>query len=129
MIKIFVYGTLKEGFKLDGSCAEIRESVVKNAKAKGTLFNLGPFPGAKFDTQDTIIGELHEFSNDLEALRVIDNIEGYYPDNKENSLFLRKLIDVSYQNNEKIKAYAYEFNFDRYEVRQTKIKTGVWEEN
>ena len=39
MVRIFVYGTLKEGFALDGSCLEYRKKVTKDVEVDGTLFN------------------------------------------------------------------------------------------
>ena len=127
MIKLFVYGTLKKGFALDGSCPTTRKSVVEGVKTSGTLYDLGPFPGARFNTKNIITGEVHVFENAEETLSIMDSIEGYNPENKKDSLFIRKVIDVVYEDGKKTKAHAYEFNFGRYDVKQTKIKTGIWE--
>jgi len=127
-VNIFVYGTLKEKFSLDGQCTTKRKLVIKNIKINGTLFNLGPFPGVKFNTKDVVIGEIHTFENKKKTLAIMDSIEGYDSKNKNKSLFIRKLISIIYKNN-KIKAYAYEFNFNKYnDIKKIKIKTGIWEE-
>ncbi len=128
MVKIFVYGTLKEGFALDGSCTTKRISVVKNVKIDGTLFDLGPFPGIKLNTGGTVIGELHTFRNSSKTLAMMDSIEGYNPKNEENSLFNRRTTDVMNKSGDLEKAYVYEFNFGKYEIEQHIIKTGIWEE-
>jgi len=129
MVKIFVYGTLKERFSLDGQCTTKRKSVIKNVKTSGTLFCLGSFPGAKFNTENIIIGEIHKFENAKKTLNEMDSIEGYHSNDKTNSLFRRIIIDVVYKNGKKTKAYAYEFNFDKYnKIKKYKIKTGIWEE-
>ena len=128
MIKLFVYGTLKKGFALDGSCPTSRRSVDDGVKTSGTLYDLGPFPGARFNTKNTIIGEVHVFENAKETLVIMDSIEGYNPENKKDSLFIRKVIDVIYKDGKETKAYAYEFNFERYNIKQTIVETGIWEE-
>ncbi len=128
MIKIFVYGTLKEGFPLDEQYTTKRKSVVKNVKTSGTLFNLGPFPGAKFNTKDIIVGEIHKFKDAKQILSEMDVIEGYNHRDKTNSLFYRIIIEATYKNGKKVKAYAYEFNFDKYNnIKKRIIKTGIWE--
>ena len=128
MVRIFVYGTLKEGFTLDGSCLEYRKEVTKDVEVDGTLFNLGSFPGIKLNTGHKVIGELHTFENSEEVLNIMDSIEGYNPGNEKQSLFIRKTITTNHDD-EKIEAYAYEFNFDAYEIENDIIKTGIWEEN
>ena len=124
MIKIFVYGTLKEGFSLYKSYNN-RKSIIKNVIVSGTLFNLGPFPAAKFNTNNTIIGEVHTFYNKDKILKIMDKIEGYDSKNIDTSLYIRKIIDIVYKN-KKEKVYAYEFNFNKYSVQKTIIKTGIW---
>lgn len=129
MIKIFVYGTLKKGFKLDGQCTTKRKHIIKNVNTSGTLFNLGPFPGAKFNTKNVVIGEIHIFEDIKNTLQQMDYIEGYDSKNKINSLFIRRKINVFNKNNKKIKAYAYEFNFDKYNIKKFQIKSGIWVKN
>jgi len=125
MVKIFVYGTLKEGFPLFNARCDDIKSVIKNVTVNGTLFDLGPFPAAKFNTDDTITGEIHTFNNKKETLEVMDRIEGYNSKNINSSLYIRKMIDVIYKN-KKEKVYAYEFNFNRRDIKKNKIKTGIW---
>ena len=127
-IKVFVYGTLKEGYPLDGYCLKERKKITKNVKVDGTLFNIGPFPGVKFNTGGKVIGEIHEFENPEKVLKTMDGIEGYNPVNEKQSLFIRRMITIPY-NNKEVEAYAYEFNFETYEIEHNIIKTGIWEEN
>lgn len=124
MVKIFVYGTLKEGFPLYNTCDD-RESVIKDIIVSGTLFDLGPFPAAKFNTDDTIIGEIHTFYNKNKTLSIMDRIEGYSSKNINSSLYIRKKIDIIYKN-KKEKVYTYEYNFNRYPAEKIKIETGIW---
>ena len=124
MVKIFVYGTLKEGFPLYNNFNK-RHSIIKDITVNGTLFNLGPFPAAKFNTQDTIIGEIHTFYDKDKTLAIMDRIEGYNSENINTSLYIRKMINITYKN-KKEKVYAYEFNFDRHPINRIKIETGIW---
>lgn len=86
--KLFVYGTLRPG------SADI-------VQIPGKMFALGWFPGVKLDEEssDTFTAEVVEIDNT--ALTNIDRYEGYYPEDEEMSLFVRK----PYQD-----GFIYEFN-------------------
>jgi hypothetical protein len=72
------------------------------------LLNLGWFPGIVENPQNKegFIGELYEVPNHLwdEFIKQLDYYEGYYPDNRHPSLFVRKEVEV---NGEPTTVYAY----------------------
>ena len=84
-MKVFVYGTLMGGLQ--------REEALSNSLflgfgyINGTLYNLGNYPGLK-DGNDKVFGELYEIS--LPTLNYLDQIEGYFTEQPENSLYIRK---------------------------------------
>ena len=97
-LNLFVYGTLRSG--------QFRNDVLGNSKLVGTgitngvLYDLGPFPGAKFSGKKSLTGDVYEINQ--ETLSTLDFIEsnGY--------LFERKIVHVLV-NNEYRECWAYEF--------------------
>ena len=91
---VFVYGSLKKGFRLNGSLEGQRYVGIACTEPKYSLFNLGQFPGL-IDEQHPefghkaparqIWGELYEVDED--CLIHLDKIEGV-----ENDYYKRKVI-------------------------------------
>lgn len=111
MINLFVYGTLRSGHS--------RSDILENSKligtgvTRGTLYDLGPFPGTKFNKGSDVIGEVYEINQ--EVLNLLDMIEG------NGFLFERKLVPVLV-NKEYRDCWAYEF---LHEVKEENvIKSG-----
>ena len=88
---IFVYGTLLKGLS--------RNSVLKDSEflglalCKGTLLDLGSFPGMISGQKDVVIGEVYKLS-DYKTLETLDKIEGYNENNKLDSLYTRENVQV-----------------------------------
>jgi len=75
MNQIFVYGTLKRG---EGNHRLIAGKYAKfrPAAAQGLLFDLGAFPGAWFEGDHFLYGEVFEFEDVGEVLPSLDRLEG-----------------------------------------------------
>lgn len=131
-VKIFVYGTLKEGGHFAKNFDSVRENA-KPATIRGQLFDVaGWFPGIKLtDVPDDIVhGELHEYNEAEEVIKQMNRIEGFDPDNPEKSLFIRKKVTVETEEGEKEEAEVYEFNFENAGDKVDKairVESGVWE--
>lgn len=84
---LFVYGTLKKNKEnheyLKGA------KFIEEAYIHGYFYDLGiGFPAVVLDNvRDKVYGEIYELDDDL--LFEIDEFEGFYPDNPENSIFDR----------------------------------------
>lgn len=79
MNKVFVYGTLKQGFRLHRVLMENgRNSVFlgEDTICGFKMLNLGAFPGIvpTSDPMDTVFGEVYVVSD--ETLEVLDDVEG-----------------------------------------------------
>lgn len=123
----FVYGTLKEGGELSDSSgiANLRVKVV-DAKITGfDMFDLGWFPGI-LPGEGIVNGELHEYKKPETVTSILDSIEGYREADKDNSLYLRKEIDVETDDGKTVKASIYVFN-KKLNSNAKKIKNGTWE--
>jgi gamma-glutamylcyclotransferase (GGCT)/AIG2-like uncharacterized protein YtfP len=117
---IFVYGTLLKGLS--------RNSVLKDSEflglalCKGTLLDLGSFPGMISGQKDVVIGEVYKLS-DYKTLETLDKIEGYNENNKLDSLYTRENVQVRLLSTGKwVEVQVYFFNHPSDDV--PKIQNG-----
>jgi len=99
---VAVYGTLRVGTaKGDLLVSRGRVKPVGKSHFKGTLYDLGAFPGLRLEGETLIWVDLLEL-RDENVLHDLDLYEGYMPDNHLDSLYLRKLLPCG--------VYVYVFN-------------------
>ena len=100
MTKVFVYGTLKEGF---GNHRVLRDSrKLCDATIEGfDMISLGAFPGI-ITGSDTIYGEVYEVT-DTSVMRGLDSLEGHRGNDDPSSMYYKKLCTykVETKTNEK----------------------------
>lgn len=114
-IKVFVYGTLKKGYRnhylLNDSTWLI------NAVIKGTLYSIEgvDYPAFIDDNEFLIQGEVYEV--DQTVLAALDDLEGYLGVNHPNNLYERKRVMAYNSNNEElfdVYVYVYCHPNERY---------------
>lgn len=104
MLKIFVYGTLREGganhyFLTKAKC------LLKQAWTHGALFDTNHgYPVMKQDNTKKVIGEVYEISES--DLTLIDDLEGYEW-NGTNNLYERIALNVYNDKDQSVKAITY----------------------
>ena len=98
---LFVYGTLRRGFRLHHHLRRLGAQFVGNGKVQAELFDLGEFPGARASTKPgkTVVGELYRLNKVVNSLRVLDQIEGFSPRNP--GMFERGTTEVTLPNGER----------------------------
>jgi gamma-glutamylcyclotransferase (GGCT)/AIG2-like uncharacterized protein YtfP len=109
---VFFYGTLMAPFNRPG-----RQRVTPNLTFKGrgsiraALFDLGIYPAA-IPTGDNskVWGEVYETSEPTAVLAVLDEIEGYRPNQPDRSLYTRVLADVTLEDGRVESAWTYFYN-------------------
>ena len=89
-MKVFVYGTLMSGLKREEALFD--SHFLGSGYIYGNLYDLGNYPGLK-DGHSKVFGELYEIN--LSTLEYLDQIEGYFVDQPENSLYIRRAITVN----------------------------------
>ena len=125
--KILVYGTLRVGqgayfgFKLDRDTRHLG-----TIRVPGTMYHLGGFPGIVLD------GDLEGFRADLleitdedavpGVLQRLDGYEGYREEAPDNSLYLRREINLPEYGT----AFIYEINRDM--SARIRVAGGDWTE-
>lgn len=113
---VFVYGSLLSGF-LSPAYEYISQffDLVGPATVKGTLYDLGEYPAAVPSEGDRVIkGELYTIKNPAEfswAIGQLDDYEGVVPDDGEQPLYRRELVEVII-NHQPVSAWIYWYNRD-----------------
>jgi len=96
--KLFVYGSLRSEFKSQAYEYISRFfSIDGEAKVKGKLFDMGPYPAAVPASDSFIVGELYTIRNEPEfgwAIGQLDDYEGVSAEADEIQLFKRELVEV-----------------------------------
>ncbi|MDG2990491.1 gamma-glutamylcyclotransferase [Candidatus Synechococcus calcipolaris G9] len=103
---LFVYGTLTQGLGLSDRLANA--TFLGHGLTQGRLYDLGSFPGFKAadHAQEVVYGELYQV--DAETLRTLDGIEGYDPNQIDDSMYIREMIPVvSFQDGRTVHAQVY----------------------
>lgn len=116
MYQLFVYGSLRSGFRSTAYEYISRYfDLVGNAKVKGLLFDLGNYPAAKPSGENKfIVGELYRIKHQNEftwAMGQLDDYEGVDVAFDEVQLYRRELTEVIC-NNQLTHAWIYWYNGD-----------------
>jgi gamma-glutamylcyclotransferase (GGCT)/AIG2-like uncharacterized protein YtfP len=112
--KLFVYGSLRSGFKSPAYEYISRFfSFAGDAKVRGKLFDLGPYPAGVPTNEETfIVGELYTMKDELEfgwAFAQLDDYEGVSVEPDEIQLYKRELVEVFINDNTTL-AWIYWYN-------------------
>lgn len=108
---LFVYGLLMRGLeRADFLNNPDKASFIGKAEAAGVLYDVGSFPGMIASQNGGVVyGELYELHDPEIFFETLDLIEGYWPDQPERSLSIRKIISVATASGP-INAWAYLLN-------------------
>jgi len=107
-MKIFVYGALSKSMSRFGVLADSRFK--GNGFTKSVLYDVGVYPAVRKGI-GAVYGELYEI--DDKKNNELDTIEGYYPEDNDQSLYVRKEVDITLTHDGSLeKASAYFFNYD-----------------
>ena len=74
---VFVYGTLRRGELRDINRLQPAPVFVGNAQIKGTLYDMGSYPGVRLGGAQWVQGEVYQITPELE--RQLDEIEEVWP--------------------------------------------------
>lgn len=114
------YGTLMRAFDFqDELGVRGRMEFVEPCRWDGTLYDIGPFPGA-VPGAGTIHGELFRLDSP-EVWTVLDQYEGYDPDQPEASPFVRRRVGLAAPD---VTAWVYWYNGSVAD--QPQVASGDW---
>jgi pyruvate carboxylase len=126
--KLFVYGTLRRGFKLHSELAKLKARYLGRGRIGGDLFNLREYPGVlpAPSARRGVEGELYELSKPQEHLTVLDRIEEFNPERPSKSLFVRRRATVRMIDGSRVRAWVY--FLPRRPARASVISSGDYAE-
>jgi gamma-glutamylcyclotransferase (GGCT)/AIG2-like uncharacterized protein YtfP len=108
---VFFYGTLMSGFRRPGRA---RLDPKLQAEGRGSisaaLFDLGIYPAAIPANDARVWGEVHRMLDAEGVLHELDEIEGYRPNEPDQSLYVRVETPVAFEDGRTATAWAYFYN-------------------
>ena len=109
---VFFYGTLMAPFNRPGrQRITPKLNYVGRGSIKAALFDLGIYPAAIPAEDDSKVwGEVYEAADPASVLSVLDEIEGFRPNEPDRSLYTRVLTDVVLEDGRAVQAWAYFYN-------------------
>nr|WP_067053800.1 gamma-glutamylcyclotransferase family protein [Mucilaginibacter sp. L294] len=93
---LFVYGTLLQPGNDFAEYLNLNCTYVSPGKIRGLLYDIGEYPGAVItnNTDGYIHGSIFKLLHPKENLRVIDNYEGFGPEQDHPNLYIRSVVSV-----------------------------------
>lgn len=128
MVKVFVYGTLKQGHGNHAVYLNNQQSeFLGNASIEGyDLFDLGPFPAIVPQlnpSSNRVFGELYEVTS--EVAHRLDSLEGFNPKNPSNGLYNKAGVTVLLEDGLEHPDVLVYF-MQKVPDRSKHIEQGVW---
>ena len=120
---LFVYDSLMQGMDRSNFLNNSDNAIfIANATTRGQLFDLGWSPGFVESSNDNkIYGELYELYDFETFFTSLDLIKGFWENQPEQSLYIRKVIAVQ-ANQQEFQAWSYLLNIPTKNL--TKIHNG-----
>lgn len=110
---LFVCGTLLPELVPEHLRGFVRSlTSVGEAFVRGTLYDLGEYPGAVLDANATghIRGWVYRLPADPTVLAALDDYEGFDPTDASASLFIRELVTATLATGEAVECWIYTYN-------------------
>jgi gamma-glutamylcyclotransferase (GGCT)/AIG2-like uncharacterized protein YtfP len=125
---LFAYGTLQPGFApatMAPLVAKLR--TIGEGFVYGVLYDLGGYPGAAPDanTKSKIRGTVMELPEDGSVLRQLDAYEGFDPEAREASEYIREQRMVQMAAGGTMECWFYRYNW--ISDPSTAIENGEWQ--
>lgn len=124
MKKIFVYGSLKEGFgnhRILGNAVKRCNGITLE---KFTMLDLGSFPGVILEPTSLISGEVYDVTEDI--FNRVERLEGYPSFYNRKEVGIRLNPSTSFESTELIDMYYLE---NSYHDSNQIIQDGIWLES
>jgi gamma-glutamylcyclotransferase (GGCT)/AIG2-like uncharacterized protein YtfP len=119
--RVFVYGTLRQ--HPPHEAAELlrgKSMFIGFATIPGTLYDLGPFPGAVpvGDPHDVVVGEVHRMADPDATLTVLDDYEGCGENDPHPHLFRREIAVATLESGVKVECAVYWYTRATHDKRR-----------
>jgi gamma-glutamylcyclotransferase (GGCT)/AIG2-like uncharacterized protein YtfP len=93
---LFVYGSLLGKENEFATYLNNNASIYSEGKFRGKLHDIGEHPGAVAypEGEDVIVGNIVILNEPQHSLQILDDYEGFGPDQSQPNLFIRKSLPV-----------------------------------
>jgi gamma-glutamylcyclotransferase (GGCT)/AIG2-like uncharacterized protein YtfP len=108
---LFIYGTLLQPGNPFANYLSQNCTYISPGKLKGLLYDIGEYPGAIVtdNTDGYIYGSIFKLHHTEENLRVIDDYEGYGPEQELPNLYIRSVAPIETDSGA-VDAWIYLYN-------------------
>jgi gamma-glutamylcyclotransferase (GGCT)/AIG2-like uncharacterized protein YtfP len=107
----FFYGTLMTGFdRRRRAGIESKLRYVGRGWIQAALFDLGIYPAAIPSSEGRVWGEVYEMLEPGSVLAVLDEIEGYTPEDPDRSLYTRERVPATLEDGRTVNVWVYFYN-------------------
>ena len=126
-LPFFVYGTLipdqPNYYLWKDSIVSTKDGLIKNYQ----LFDMGHYPMIVESEGNNVYGMLMYVKNEdyTKVTKIIDNLEGYNPENHGSSAYNREMREIELEDGEIEKAWIY-IGSKEYVNEENKVKDGNW---
>ena len=126
-LPFFVYGTLipdqPNYYLWKDSIVSTKDGLIKNYQ----LFDMGHYPMIVESEGNNVYGMLMYVKNEnyTKVTKIIDNLEGYNPENHGSSAYNREIRDIELENGEAEKVWIY-IGSEEYVKEENAVKGGNW---
>ena len=126
-LPFFVYGTLipdqPNYYLWKDSIVSTKDGLIKNYQ----LFDMGHYPMIVESEGNNVYGMLMYVKNEdyTKVTKIIDNLEGYNPENHGSSAYNREMRDIELEDGKIEKAWIY-IGSKEYVNEENKVKDGNW---
>ena len=126
-LPFFVYGTLipdqPNYYLWKDSIVNTKSGIIKNHQ----LFDMGHYPMIVESDGNTVQGMLMYIKNEdyAKITEIIDNLEGYNPENHGSSAYNREICDIELESGELEKAWIY-IGSEQYICKKNAVMNGNW---
>jgi gamma-glutamylcyclotransferase (GGCT)/AIG2-like uncharacterized protein YtfP len=92
---LFVYGTLLNDDNEFGNYLRKNSIVYSTGKVKGSLYDIGEYPGVVLsDGDEYVYGTIFQLNDPVSALKILDEYEGFGEDQPQPNEYVRVLTEV-----------------------------------
>lgn len=119
-VHVFVYGTLRRGQANDINRLQPAPGYLGQARIRGTLYDLGPYPGVVLGGADRVQGEVYAITPELE--QQLDVIEDVAP--VPSGEYARRHVELEVGGRQ-LRCLVYEIDAQRVQGRP-RIPSGDW---
>lgn len=127
MERVFVYGSLRQGFWNFQRLLDGKVNSIISGEIKGSLYHLPEGYPAAIEGDGNVKGEVLELADDDLLVR-LDSLEGYKEEG-QNNLYERKKVNVRLKGGKEISCWVYFYgkgNFQHLKEKGVLITDGDW---